>query len=193
MPDDRDFQRRGGLQAYLIALFSLAYAAVYLGPVRADPGNAGASALANALLAGAGLSATIAAVAVASRVGGAAGLWLGAVGVGWGLLSATHGAFGAIADWQGITVAPLSPTDPRGFATFAVAGLWTLTVGLQVRIAAGFPRNYALLAIVAGANSIVLFVATILGSGELVLVSGGLAAIILGPAFWIWTGRILRA
>jgi len=192
MPGDRDFQRRGGLQAYLIAAFAFAYAFVFLGFVRGDPNNHGASALANALLAAAGLSATIATVALASRVGGAAGLWLAAVGVGWGLLSAAHGASGAIADWQGVNVPPLSPTDPRGFITFGVAGLWTLTAGLQMRAATAFPRNLAILTIVAGANSIVLFVATVLGSGELVLVTGGLAAIVLGPAFWIWTGRTLR-
>ena len=38
----------------------------------------------------------------------------------------------------------------------------------------------------------VLFAATVAAAGTLVLVTGGLASVILVPAFWIWTGRTLR-
>src|SRR5439155_32008 len=65
MPIDRAFSRRAGFQAYLIAAFSLVYAVVFLGFVHNHPENIGAAALAWALIAGAGLSATIATVAQA--------------------------------------------------------------------------------------------------------------------------------
>lgn len=52
MPIDRAFSRRAGIQAYLIAAFSLIYAVVYLRFVRESPENTGASALAWALIAG---------------------------------------------------------------------------------------------------------------------------------------------
>jgi hypothetical protein len=192
MPDDRAFQRRGGLQAFLVDAFSLAYAVVYLGFVRTDAGNATASALAWALIAAGGLSATIATVALASRIGGAPGLYLAALGAGWALLSATHGAFAAIGDVQGFADLDLAPTDPRGFATFGLAGLWTLVAGLEMRVRAGYPRNLAWLGVASGVDLIALFVATLVGSTALILVTGGLASVVLGPAFWIWTGRFLR-
>ena len=38
-----------------------------------------------------------------------------------------------------------------------------------------------------------LYVATVIGSTPAILVTGGLASVILGPVFWAMTGRLLRA
>jgi hypothetical protein len=193
MPNDRAFSRRAGFQAYLIAAFSLVYAVVYLAFVRNHPENTQAAALAWALIAGAGLSATIATTSTAARVGGDARWWLTALGVGYGLLSSTHGTFAAIAVEQGIATSDLSPTDPRGLATFGLAGLWALTLGLEgVAGNAALPRNLGWLALASGIDLIVLFFATVAAYEGLTLVSGGLASVILVPVFWIWTGRVLR-
>jgi hypothetical protein len=193
VPIDRAFSRRAGVQAYLIAAFSLVYAVVFLGFVRNHPENTQAAALAWALIAGAGLAATVATTSVAARVGGDARWWLTAMGVGYGLLSATHGTFAAVAVTQGIAVPDLSPTDPRGLATFGLAGLWALTLGLEVVAGNGtLPRNLGWFAIVCGLDLIVLYVATVAAFEGPVLVSGGLASVILVPAFWIWAGRVLR-
>src|SRR5438094_10661466 len=97
MPVDRAFARRAGFQAYLIAAFSLVYAVVFLGFVHNHPENIGAAALAWALIAGAGLSATIATVSAAARIGGYARWWRTGPGGGYGLLSAAAGPFGAVA------------------------------------------------------------------------------------------------
>lgn len=194
MTVDRAFSRRAGFQAYLIAAFSLAYAVVYLGFVRNHPEDHSAAALASALIAGGGFSATIAVVAVAARVAGDARWWLTAVGVGYALLSATHGTFVAIAEVRGLAVGDLSPTDPRGLATFGLAGLWALTLGLEVRSGdTGLPPRLGWLAIATGLDLIVLFFATVAAAQTLILVAGGLASLILVPAFWIWAGRVLRA
>jgi hypothetical protein len=193
MPIDRAFSRRAGVQAYLIAGFSLVYAVVFLGFVRNHPENIQAAALAWALIAGAGLSATIATASTAARVGGDARWWLTALGVGYGLLSATHGTFAAIAVEQGLATTDLSPTDPRGLATFGLAGLWALVLGLEtVAGNATLPRNLGWLAIIGGLDLIALFFATVAAYESLILVSGGLASVILVPAFWIWAGRVLR-
>lgn len=193
MPIDRAFSGRAGVQAYLIAAFSLVYAVVFLAFVRNHPENTQAAALASALIAGAGLSATIATTSVAARIGGDARWWLTALGVGYGLLSAAHGTFEAIAIQQTIPLPAISPTDPRGLATFGLAGLWLFTLGLETVAGNGtLPRNLGWLAIVGGLDLIVLFFATVAAFDNLILASGGLASVILVPAFWIWTGRVLR-
>lgn len=193
MPVDRPFSRRAGFQAYLIAAFSLVYAVVFLGFVRSHPENTQAAALASALIAGGGLAATIATTSAAARVGGDARWWLTALGVGYGLLSAAHGTFEAIAIEQSVALPAISPTDPRGLATFGLAGLWAFTLGLETVAGNGtLPRNLGWLAVGTGLDLIVLFIATVAASENLILLSGGLASVILVPAFWIWTGRVLR-
>jgi len=193
MPIDRAFSRRAGFQAYLIAAFSLVYAVVFLGFVRNHPENTQAAALASALIAGGGLAATIATTSAAARIGGDARWWLTAIGVGYGLLSAAHGTFEAIAIEQNVILPAISSTDPRGLATFGLAGLWAFTLGLETVAGNGvLPRSLGWLAIVAGLDLIVLFFATVAAYEGLILVSGGLASVILVPAFWIWTGRVLR-
>lgn len=177
--------------AYAIAALSLLYAAVYLGLVRTDPTNAAASALANGFIGLSGILATLVVVAVGDKVGGSAGRWLGVVGVGWALLSAAHGAFSAVADIQHLAPGDLSATDPRGFATFGLAGLWSIVLGLSVRSGASFPRMLGTIALVNGVDLLVLFFATASGAGTLVLVTGGLASVILGPIQWAWIGRAL--
>jgi hypothetical protein len=187
------FLRRGGVQAYLVAGFSLAYAVVYLGFVRVDPNNATISALAWALIAAGALSASIATAAVGAYVGGAPGMWLAAFGVGSSLLSGTHGAYAAIADIQGFADLDLSPTDPRGFATFGLVGLWLLVAGLELRGRADLRPRYAQIAMGAGVVHILLFISTLFGNTLLVLITGGLASVLFGPAFWLMTGRLLTA
>ena len=190
---DAVFRRRGGLAAYAVAIFSVLYAVVFLGFVRPDPNNAGAAALASALIAAGALSAALATAALGSYVGGAAGTFLAAFGVAYSLLSATHGVFAAIGDVQGFADLDLSPTDPRGFATFGCAGLWLLFAGLDLRGHPDLRPLYWQLAMVAGVDLILLFAATVGGSTPLILVTGGLASVVLGPIFWAMTGRLLTA
>jgi len=193
MERDASFRRFGGIAAYLVAAFSIAYAVVFLGFVRPGNGGATATALAWLLIAAGSLSAAIATAALASYIGGAAGVFLAAFGVGYSLLAATHGIFAAIGEIQGFAGLDLAPTDPRGFATFGLAGLWSLIAGLELRHRVALRAIYWQLAVVSGIDLILLFMATATGVEMLVLVTGGLASVILGPAFWAMTGRLLAA
>jgi hypothetical protein len=193
MEADASFRRSCGWAAYLVAVFSLLYAVVYLGFVRTDPTNAAASTIAWALIAAGALSAAFATAGLAVFIGGAAASFLTAFGVAYSLLAAAHGVFAAIADAQGFADLELSPTDPRGFATFGLAGVWLLAAGLRLRVHPGLRPVYSQLAIVGGIDLILLFIATVLGSTPLILVTGGLASVLLGPAFWLMTGRLLTA
>jgi hypothetical protein len=86
--------------------------------------------------------------------------------------------------------APL-PTDPVEFFTFGVTGLWALVVGLLILRGADLPRWLGYVAVVAGVDMLLLFVADVAGAGTLVLLTGGPASLILGPAMWAGFGRAL--
>ena len=72
-----------------------------------------------------------------------------------------------------------------------LAGVWMLVLGLSARAAGTLPNGLTAVGIVGGIDLIGLFFATVAGSAPLILLTGGLASVILGPAFWIWSGRIL--
>jgi hypothetical protein len=73
-------------------------------------------------------------------------------------------------------------------ATFLVAGVVALVLGLAVR--SDKPR-LGLLGIVLGIDMAVLFLATAIGIGPLVLLTGGLASVVLGPIWWVSLARLL--
>jgi hypothetical protein len=86
--------------------------------------------------------------------------------------------------------APRSRCSARGVATFAASGLAVLALGLALR---GASRRLGLLGAVLGGDLVVLFAATAIGVGPLVLLAGGLASVVLGPAFWLGAARLLAA
>jgi hypothetical protein len=97
--------------------------------------------------------------------------------------------------------APL-PTDPVEFFTFGITGLWALAVGLLIlrgmsrsthsaSSEQALPRWLGYVAVVAGIDMLILFFADIAGAGTLVLLTGGPASLILGPAMWAGFGRVL--
>ena len=187
------FSRRAGIFAYLVAASSLAYAVVYLGFASRAPDDRLSNQLAWALIAAGALAASVAVVAMSERFAGGYARWLSLLGVGYALLSATHGVYAAILAGSGLAASDVSPTDPRGFATFGLAGLWMFVLGWTARTGEALPRRLALLAIVGGLDLVLLYAATVAGAATAILVTGGLASVVLGPAFWIWSGRLLRA
>jgi|RhiMetdeSRZDD1v2_1073273.scaffolds.fasta_scaffold449521_2 hypothetical protein len=101
--------------------------------------------------------------------------------------------------------APL-PIDPVEFFSFGVTGLWALVVGLlilrgtdastlhssgEASSGQSLPRWLGYVALVAGVDMLALFFADVAGAGTLILLTGGLASLILGPAMWAGFGRVL--
>jgi hypothetical protein len=94
--------------------------------------------------------------------------------------------------------APL-PTDPVEFFTFGVTGLWALVVGLLILRGTGtsasweqsLPRWLGYVSVVAGVDMLALFFADVAGASTLILLTGGPASLILGPAMWAGFGRVL--
>lgn len=83
------------------------------------------------------------------------------------------------------------PADPAEFFTFGITGLWALAVGLLTLRGADLPRRVGYIAIVAGVDTLLLFLSDVAGSQAGILVTGGLASLILGPAMWAGIGLAL--
>jgi hypothetical protein len=84
-------------------------------------------------------------------------------------------------------VAP-SPVDPAGLATFCLAGLSVLMFGEALRRTG---KGLGTLGVVLGLDMVALFVANAVGVQVLVLLTGGLASVILGPIWWVGVYAVL--
>lgn len=89
-----------------------------------------------------------------------------------------------------IVIAHASPSavDPGGLATFGIAGLAALAFGVALR---STRKGLGTLGIVLGIDLVVLFLANVVGATPLVLVTGGLASVVLGPIWYVSLGRLL--
>ena len=85
--------------------------------------------------------------------------------------------------------AATSPIDPRGFATFGLTGVVVFAFARHLRAR---HRLLGLLGQLLGADLVLLFVASAFGSSVPVLILGGLAAVLLGPAWWFTVAVGLR-
>ncbi len=218
--DDRTFRRAGAVSAVGVAGLSLLYAIAFLIITPSDQrgtdvdkfytsylAHPTGARIASTCLFFSGLLVGVAVVAVVRYLaspGQSALTWVAIVGVVGGLATAAHGLADLIGvdklahtygDGDGVTqaaalVAHAAPSqvDPRGFATFLLAGLVALVLGLVLR---PDKARLGLLGIVLGVDMVVLFVATAVGIGGLVLVTGGLASVVLGPIWWVSLARLL--
>ena len=220
--DDRTFDRIAAAAAVVVAGLSVLYAIAYLGltpseqraddvddfyrSYLADPRGARIAATC-LLLSGLAVGPTVVALARrCARNAPAALRWAAVLGVVAGLATAAHGLTNLIGidelarDYESgdaatraavaVAHATPSPVDPRGLATFGAAGLVALVLGLAIR---PVRARLGLLGIVLGVDMVVLFVATAVGIGPLVLLTGGLASVVLGPIWWIAVARLLWA
>jgi hypothetical protein len=220
--DQRTFERVGAMSAALVAALSVLYAIAYLLITpsaqrgsnvdhfyRSYLAHPAGLRMASICLMVSGLAVGVAVVALASRLTGSRqpGLtWATIVGVAAGLATAAHGlgdlvgvdklahryAAGDSAIRAAATVSHLNPSavDPRGLATFGAAGLVVLVLSLSLRSAR---RGLGSFGIMLGADLLLLFVASALSLNAAVLVTGGLASVVLGPIWWSGVARLLWA
>ena len=84
-----------------------------------------------------------------------------------------------------------SQVDAAGLASFGVMGLVAFLWSWLMLRTNLFPRNLARVGILNAALLVILFFATVFGVQPLILLSGGLTSVIVGPLWWIWLGRAL--
>lgn len=219
--DDDTFTRIGAVAAAVVGALSLVYAIAYLGITPADQrgtnidkfftsylAHPAGLRIASTCLLLAGLISGAVVVALIGRIGASRArqslTFAGILAVVGGFASAAHGladltgvdklahryATGDAATRAAVAVAHVAPSavDPRGVMTFGAAGLVALLVGWALR--PSHPR-LGTLGIVLGVDMVLLFVANAVGINALVLLTGGLASVVLGPAWWFSIARLL--
>jgi hypothetical protein len=73
------------------------------------------------------------------------------------------------------------PVDPRGLATFGLVGL---VVFAFARLLRDDSPRLAVLGQVLGVDMVLLFLSSAFAAGVPILITGGLASVVLGPAWW---------
>lgn len=81
-----------------------------------------------------------------------------------------------------------SAADPRGLATFALVGIVVLAYSRHLRETS---PKLAVLGYVGGVDLLLLFLSSASGAAVPILVTGGLASLVLGPAWWFAVARRL--
>jgi hypothetical protein len=199
------FERFGGLSAIVVGALSILYAVFFLGVTRQSEtvGALGSWII----LAVSGIFSSAAFVALYQRLRPASegfALWGLVLGLFSSFATLMHGGYQAlsIATLAGaeqsqraaielVRMAP-SQLDPAGLGTFGVIGLASLVTGMIIIVAGRLPRALGYVALVNAVLLITLFFASAANAQTLILLSGGLTSVIVGPIFWVWLGRELR-
>jgi hypothetical protein len=217
---DRVLEKIAAFSAVVVAGLSLLYAVAYLVIAPAEQrksdvdafyrsylAHPGGMRIASTCLLVSGFIVGLPAVALRRRLLGraaTASTWAAIVGVAAGYATSAHALWSLVgtdrlaqhfASADGATHAAIvlahvtpSPIDPFGIAKFAFAGLAVLLFGAALRPSR---RGLGTLGIVLGVDMVALFVANSVGSTPAVLLTGGLASVILGPVWWVSIGRML--
>jgi hypothetical protein len=194
----REFERFAGACALLVAAVGVLYSLTFVIVVADEPKWA---QVANAafLLSG-GLLAVAVLVAVYGRlrdVEPSFALLALVLGLAGGLGSAIHGAqeFAFEVRQEGAIDTGLSDVDPRGFLTFAVAGLASMLVGWLVRRGAPFPRRLGDLSLLAGFLLLLVYLGRLVifdPDNAALLVVAAVTGFVVNPALYAWLGVVLR-
>lgn len=187
------FAKFGGLSAILVGLLSILYAIFFLVIARRAEfvGTFGSWVI----LAVSGIFTSAAYVALYGRVRAAsegAALWALLLGVASSFATLMHGGFEALSAGKG-TGQLVSEVDPRGLASFFVVGVVAFVFGWLITRGDALPKALGYLGMFNALLLVVLYFATAAGAQTLILISGGLTSVIVGPIWWIWLGvRLMR-
>ena len=203
--NNQSFARFGGLSAIIVGALSILYAIFFL---VISPRNEAVGAPGSwIILAVSGVFSSAAFVALYERLrptSAGFALWGLALGLFSSFATLAHGAYQALliltlssageGQRAAIEMARMVPSqiDPAGLATFGIIGLASLVTGFLILSWGLLPRMLGYLAVVNAVLLITLFFATAAGAQTLILLSGGLTSVIIGPIWWILLGRALR-
>ena len=195
------FDRFGGISAIVVGVLSVLYAIFYLLIARqAEYTGLLGSWL---ILAASGLFSSAAYVALylrLHRTNEGYALWALLLGIAASFVTLLHGVHEALLlttplDEAAVGIAQALPSevDPSGLATFFIVGIVVFIFSRLVIDDAQLPKRLGQLGIANGVLLVVLFFASAFALQNLILLSGGLTSLIVGPIWWIWLGsRLLK-
>jgi len=186
------FDRFGGMSAIIVGALSILYAIFYLVITRQAEyvGTLGSWLI----LGASGIFTSAAYVALYQQVRGVSegqALWGLLLGVGSSFATCVHGVYEALLVTPSPSAPALSQTDPAGLASFFVVGLVTFVFAQLIIRGGRLPRNLGYLGLFNALLLVVLFFANVAAAQPLILISGGLTSVVVGPIWWIWLGRRL--
>jgi hypothetical protein len=182
----KDFNKIGGYSAIIVGVLSILYAIFYL--IISRQSEALGITGSWLILEASGIFSSAAYVGLYGRVRSTnegLALWALLLGVMASFATLVHGGYEAHVVGQ---ASSLSQVDPNGLATFGVVGLVSLLFSWLVVRGGGLAKNFGYLGIFNALLLIVLYFATVAGSMPIILLSGGLTSVIIGPIWWIWLG-----
>ena len=198
------FSRFGATSAILVGPLSIAYALFYLVIARQAEF---VGMLGSWLILGAsGIFSSAAYVALYQRLRPASegfALWALLLGVAASFATLAHGAYEALVllAESGATGAQATAIDtvrqvpsqvnPAGLASFLVVGIVAIVFGWLIVQSGFLPRTLGYLGMFNALLLIFLYFASAVNSEMLILLSGGLTSVVVGPIWWIWLGRQL--
>jgi hypothetical protein len=198
------FSKIGGSSAILTGVLSIAYAIFYLviAPRSAYVGTFGSWLI----LAASGFFTSAVMIALYLRLKAAnegLSLWFLLLGLASSFATLQHGVYEALVTSQ-MRMSPVDPgseldmilrlpsqIDPAGLATFFVVGIVTFMISILILQTGSFPRALGYLGLFNALLLVVLYFASAAGVQALILISGGLTSVIVGPIWWMWLGRQL--
>lgn len=198
------FEKFAGAIAILAGISGLIYSFAFIVLVVMERSPQLGLYLSSVLLMLGGLFATVVLAALYLRLrdtDAAFALWALVLGVGGALASAAHGAYDLgnqfnPPDKNLLAIANLpSQVDPRGFATFGLAGLALIVVAWLMGRSGNFPKNLDYITYASGILSLVLFFGRLIllnPTNPVILVSALLEGFIINPVWYIWVGLVLR-
>ncbi|HEY4688675.1 MAG TPA: hypothetical protein VIK33_05135 [Anaerolineae bacterium] len=186
------FGRFGGMSAIIVGALSILYAIFYLviAPRAAYVGTLGSWLI----LGASGIFTSAAFVALYTRMKSASegqALWAALLGVGSSFATLAHGAYEALLVSPSTSAPSPSQTDPAGLASFFVVGIVTFAFAQLIVRSGVLPRNLGYLGMFNSLLLVILFFANVASAQTLILISGGLTSVIVGPIWWVWLGREL--
>lgn len=205
---DKEFDRFGSICAVIVGLLSILYAVFYLVIARQDEftGTLGSWVI----LAASGIFSSAVYVALYRRISGPGengfALWALLLGEMSAFATLMHGGHQALltnvlrtADpatrmlMENLRTMP-SEADPAGLATFGTVGLVAALFSWQILRTRALSRSLGYIGLFNAFLLVVLYAATAANLQPLILLSGGLTALFVGPVWWIWVGiQLMRS
>jgi hypothetical protein len=194
-----EFERFAAQAARAVAVMGFLYSALFV--IVVEKGYRWAGIVTSILLLGGALFASVVFVALYGRlhlIDPLVSLWVTLIGVGACLASAMHGAYDLgvlLKTPEAFSTEVPNPTDPRGLATFALAGVAILLFSWLMSRSGDFPETLVRIGYAAAALLLLTYLGRLVfldPKNPIVAVAAVAAGFVFSPVWYAWVGGELQ-